>query len=464
MKAFLPQNLNLTNQLEFTPPTFDFHPDNFKYICSLISEIPAYTKGVCDDSDYVSVNATKLQGRVHEYRKYIDYLIDNNILECDYHYIKGEKSLGYRFVEEFRTPVATVDLHKTSLQKKARVVSKYNFQMQDKYDYLYKWFNPDLQIDFSGSLDYLRQQYAVDNTDVKVKNPTRKFNSSFVSLHRLVNQDYYFSIDSTAGRCHTNLTSIKSELRNFITYDGQQLVSIDIKNAQPCFSGLLLNPEFYRACSKRTKNNELLSLFGDKIASKSEVEAKILQSILSSLSSHMLEDLNQNIDNQLFNKYLEIIQDGTFYEFIAVKGNLPLDDRKKLKAVVFTALFTDNRFIGQKDAESKRLFKEMFPAVYDVFALIKKHDSTLLSKFLQRIEAKIILDHVAKRISIEKPELPLFTIHDSLVVPRGYELYASEILKQEMFIKTGMNPSVKHEFWSPDSVNTKSSLKLKMAA
>lgn len=55
-----------------------------------------------------------------------------------------------------------------------------------------------------------------------------------------------------------------------------------------------------------------------------------------------------------------------------------------------------------------------------VFATIKSHDKTTLPKLLQATEARVMLDHVARRISIEKPDMPLFTIHDSLSCACGF--------------------------------------------
>lgn len=37
-----------------------------------------------------------------------------------------------------------------------------------------------------------------------------------------------------------------------------------------------------------------------------------------------------------------------------------IQERKELKTVIFTVLFTDNRFWGQPKAEPKRLFEKIF--------------------------------------------------------------------------------------------------------
>jgi hypothetical protein len=457
MKAFLPENLDLDEIVRSNPPCFNYHIDNFKYLCSLINEVPSNKKEVYEHDDFIILNSQKIQERIHNYKSYFDYLIHSSIIETDNRYIVGEKSKGYRFKTEYRVPLKVVDLTRKVLFKKSRKTTAYDFQMENKYEYLWKWFSPLLTIDINMSLDFIEKQYRSDIAQGNT-NALRKFNSAFISIHKFASKEFRLSVDTTAGRLHTNLTSLKSELRNFIKYDGNELVSIDIKNSQPCFSGVLFNPKFYE--SKNTNPVEChLNIFKDKIAKKSQIATKSLLTHLfinSPLSSHMLVNNTQHTDIQSIESYLEFVQDGSLYEYLANKmsqmeGTEIIQDRKKLKAIIFTSLFTSNRFIGQEDAASKRLFKKVFPDVYKIFSMLKKNDKTLLSKILQRIEAKVVLDCIAKRISKEYPELPLFTIHDNIVVLRGYELYVAQVIKEEMMRKVGMRASLKFENWTSNN-------------
>jgi hypothetical protein len=43
-----------------------------------------------------------------------------------------------------------------------------------------------------------------------------------------------------------------------------------------------------------------------------------------------------------------------------------------------------------------------------------------------------VLDKICKRISIEKPSLPIFTIHDSIITTRGNESYIQLVMKEEL--------------------------------
>lgn len=67
-------------------------------------------------------------------------------------------------------------------------------------------------------------------------------------------------------------------------------------------------------------------------------------------------------------RYSTLVQQGKFYEYfeeqIGKEIGTGYSDRRKVKAAVFQVLFTDNRYLAQKDAGPKRLFKDLFPNVY----------------------------------------------------------------------------------------------------
>lgn len=172
----------------------------------------------------------------------------------------------------------------------------------------------------------------------------------------------------------------------------------------------------------------------------------------------MLAEYNQPLDTSDVIIFIKYVKNGLIYEFIQKqieqrKTNvIPIRNRKDLKALVFTVLFTDNRYLGQAKAEPKRLFKEIFPTVYDVFAHVKRNKSETLAILLQTIESKLILDRIAKRISKERPNLPIFTIHDSIATTKGNEEYVKSVMLKEADDLLGFVPKVSIEFWTPDNI------------
>jgi hypothetical protein len=164
--------------------------------------------------------------------------------------------------------------------------------------------------------------------------------------------------------------------------------------------------------------------------------------------------------NKDVSSFVDSVSKGNFYELLSEmikqEMNLSITDRKELKAIVFLVLFTDNKFIGQDDAAPKRIFKELFPNMYKLFALIKKRDKSILPRILQTIESHLMLKVIAKRISKERPTLPIFTIHDSIATTVGNEDYVQKVMQEELTKHIGHSPSLSVEYWTPANMVHKS--------
>jgi hypothetical protein len=450
--AFLPSNLNLEQLLLDNPPNFNYHLDNFKHIISLVSEIPAFNKDILDKYQYVPINAQLLQRRVRDYNLYIDYLLQNGVFRSDYQYIKSEKATGYKFTYKYSTPVKVDNIVKNSLVKQLTKKTTGDMNKEKKYKYLKKWFNEDLNIDFKGAVNYLTRNLN-ENSANGVKNALLKFNSSYINVHKMKNHDYSFKVDNNVGRLHTNLTVMKSELRNFITYNGQQMVSVDIRNSQPCLSVALVNEKFYT-------NEDSEAKFNINNITTSKSKFKYISTLTSIPSYIMLVKSGETATTKDMYEYTTQSKNGTLYEYVAEEFEKQtgekIIERKLLKAIIFTVLFTDNRFIGQVDAEPKRIFKRLFPVVYEVFRMIKSKDSTTLPRLLQTIESNLMLNFISKRISKEYPLLPIYTIHDSIACPVGYEKYIEQVIKEETLKAIGVTPTLKLDYWTPENLDQKS--------
>lgn len=165
----------------------------------------------------------------------------------------------------------------------------------------------------------------------------------------------------------------------------------------------------------------------------------------------MLGDIDKTLMNNEFSQYINLVVSGTLYEFLEQQFSQRLGEtfanRKEVKTAVFQVLFTDNRFLGQEDAKPKKMFKEMFPYVYEVFRQIKSKDKTLLPRLLQSIESYLMINVIAKRISEEYPDAPIFTIHDSISTTEEYVDVVEAIMKEELSKAIGHAPKLAREVW-----------------
>lgn len=436
MKLYIPENLKLDELISNKSPDFrPFKRDSLCYILHLIYTLPLSNKKLLS-KNFIPINATLLKEVIKNYKDYLIYLEkDLNIIESDNQYIVGEKSKGFRFSKEYRTKVKEIPIVDFTLWKSLNLRKKRNELTVRNLGYLTKWFNAGLEIDFDKAKKFLNEEYKlkmdnkylcdVDNMG-KYISPLNQYNHSFISAEKIHRKDFNVKMDDNVMRLHSNLTNMRTILRNALTYKGEKLYSLDLKNSQPYLTVGILN------------NNII----------------KILKSNYNSYYI-MLGEMLGAIENKGFDEYIDLVIQGKLYDFLGDKFTnelgLQFESRREVKQIVFQVLFTDNRFIGQKEAMPKKLFKKSFPEVYEVFSKIKKKDSTLLPRLLQYVESRLFIAVIAKRISKEMPEAPIYTIHDSIATTEQFVERVRMVIIEELEKTIGYKPTLEIEKW--DSMN-----------
>lgn len=435
MKFFIPSNLDLTALLQKNPPKFRHYTDNFIYLIGQITSVGAKYKGLIDEQGYVPLHAPLLKHRVHDYVKYMAYLIENDVLECNNRYYP-ERSYGYRFAKKyFTSPVVPVEITKYTLLKSIRTKGNWERNMEAKYDFLNRWFNDDLRLDFEGALNRLEWLKMEDILSGKF-NAIQRYNANYANLVMLKERQFYFQVDYTAGRLHTNLTALKKELRPYISYAGEVLASVDVVSSQPfLIANVLLNPYFY----ERGDGDKLC--YHDTWGSiKKEID-------IVEVRKHIM---NLGPDAELFRQDVQDDFYTAFMNRVRQSGEGIDLTRDGMKKAVFLVLYSDNKFIQQEGAYLKRIFKNIYPTVYALLAAYKKRASRSLPVIIQHIESKVILSGVARHISKRKKQVPLYTIHDSIVLPATEIELCKDVFSEQYTSLLGAVPHLKTEIWAPE--------------
>ena len=265
----------------------------------------------------------------------------------------------------------------------------------------------------------------------KASKMTKKYCAK-LAIHKLAKQDYHYSVDDNVGRFHSNLTNIKKELRHYITYDGETLVNVDIKNSQPLLSSVLFDPSFYTNKKKGQRVNlyDFPSVFEYLVNSNKYTYTHTIIMLVKTL---------QKLENKEVKQYLRMAKSGNFYQELS-KAMYPKQafDKGIMKELTFKVFFSSNRAIQGMSNWTKKDFKRRFNGIYNMFAAIKRKNHKALSHILQRIESEIMIQNVCIRISSEHPTLPIFTIHDSVLTTDGNQEYVAKIIKEEAFKITGL--------------------------
>ncbi|WCO02910.1 hypothetical protein [Psychroserpens ponticola] len=483
MRLYIPENLDIDQLMYDNPPNFKKYKcktDKLLYIIHLINALPLMNKDLLYEG-YVPLNATMLQSKISNYKEYLDYLLnDLKIIESDGQYFPGYKSKGYRLIEEYKTEIVSVSIREQVFSNTLKVHRNRIKASVTHLDYLTKWFDDKLQIDIDYVNEFLKEEFKLkENNDAlrdydrsrkKFKEPIAQLNHAKISAEKINRGEYYLMHDSNVYRFHSNLTNMRSVVRNAITYDGQKLISIDIKNSQPYLSTILLSRSFWIEQKNEPNQEKSLSIsfnepkschnyaFNDintnKYKGVNEIDDRMNISqikIHDSDSYIMLGDIDKTLMNKEFSQYINLVVSGTLYEFLEQQFSQCLGEtfsnRKEVKTAVFQVLFTDNRFLGQEEAKPKKMFKEMFPYVYEVFRQIKSKDKSLLPRLLQSIESYLMINVIAKRISEEYPDAFICTIHDSISTTEEYVDVVEQIMIEELSKAIGHPPKLAREEW-----------------
>ena len=278
------------------------------------------------------------------------------------------------------------------------------------------------------------------------------YTSAVIGINKIDQGEFFFTQDQTSGRFHTNLTNLGKIARNHLTFDGHPLVSVDIKNSQPTFGGVLVQRKFFRP-GISTAKSPFFTVLDLPQGMRKEIES-VWKGWDEHAHTFTLAETPQLAVNEELEVYRSKVQEGVFYEYLFERApdvlGYELDlTRDELKVQVLKAMYSANRY----NSDVKRVFSHTFPYYNGVFRTLKDQDKSLLPRVLQAVEASIVLDRITKRIALEEPKLPIFTVHDSVVTLKGYEDYVAAVMQTEVEQAIGLTPRLGIEFWSPGNID-----------
>jgi len=500
---------DLKAAVENDPPKFKpkFQHDYAIYI----GQLPLYLiwnrhKQKYSLDEYLPINKQLLQGRIHNYKMYLDYLVNHDLLEDDKHYIVGKKSTGFRYPPKYasqkpvkvllRNHILVKNLKKNRFAKGKE--SEPPIYTPTGYDYLDKWFNENLKIDKAKAEEILLQLREKDLKkavtfkgewvtvpDAMVKGGSRRYYKKFDPEARYIKRyitalriyDGSFDdngVDTTTGRYHSPIVRLKKELRETITYGGNRLVSVDIRNSQPFLLGTLTDPKVFASngigsriyhynpsveeslrLEAYLERNDGTFTWRDITNKVSGDDKERNTSRLAGEGYIMLVDfINQRFQSQDVQEYLDWVTSGTFYEKLGDVIAPYLDIKKYGSKRDAAKNATYGILFGRKGNNKKavQVFRARFPTVAEIVDLIKHGNPDdrvhrTLSCTLQVMEADIILNNCCRVISQERPDLPIFTVHDSILTLQGEKEYVKSVMETTISRMIGYTPKLECQNW-----------------
>lgn len=402
---------------------------------------------------------------------YLKYLVYSGVLLTDNHYIVNLKSIGYKFNTDY---IGTPTLYRLGIKLEAgQDIELVGFTKHcQKLKHLYKWFNDNLTINLSGALKEAFANYwqrdgeklPIYYEDIDFSSTARigvnrrsekyinvqhekQFQSLLggiiIPLSSYEQNEFYFQVDESGYRVHTNLTNLKKNIRKYVKYAGKNLVSFDIKNSQPFFLNVLWNSDFWNK-----------SKIGEKITiGKLQNPSGTLRAIYRKGIKHPLtmRTFDESLYSNGFQLFKKVTLDGTLYEYICVK-HLELTgqvlERDKAKKELIKLLYNTDKKHRAYVYDIEDTIDVIFPGLLEFCNSFKtKTAYNKLALLLQNIESTVVIRMATRNIALKHPDMPLFTVHDSIATTEDFASILGPLIASEIESAVGFKPTIKEEPW-----------------
>jgi hypothetical protein len=404
------------------------------------------------DDEFIEIKAAYMRPFFtpkDDYKLVVEALKTSGVLECDGQYIEGCKCLGYRLGPALGdAEFISVTISDPNLVRK--IVARREQQSQavtwDVHRHL-RQFVERVDFDHKAAADFISRNGYKDQQ---------------VALNGFKYREFFF-VPCQFGRVHTNITSLKSELRRFLSFQGEKLVNLDIRNSQPLlFSVILTNFLLHEGSLDGLYNWKMdesgvyyhLGAFSSLFQEEKRGEGiiPVLHAPLRCpglITGPHERERQDRMTRRLLAlglpedvvRYIDLVQRGEFYEYLMSEGDIPAHKRKEFKSSFFGGVFFCKNRPVTRQAE---LFRRLFPNVYDVVCEIKRKDHSHLAHILQRVESSLIINRDARRCMEDFPETFIATIHDSILTTPKAAGSIRAIMMQE-FAGVGLAPTIRIE-------------------
>ena len=219
---FIPDNLiaDLDDYLEYNAPKFKAKNLYFYYVIHYLIK-----QQIIHDDEYHFITTKYLKKiTCNNIGRYVRILRDAKFIISKQAVINGNKAYRYKLASKYSRGVSKVEI-KTSSKLGKKIVKSLNrkkshYNRQEPHIKVLRDRIMNMELDYKAAYKWIE-----NNAD-----GLKKLNYITAINHIEDKRFRYASRNRTNKRLDTNLTNLKSELKQFIKED---LVSIDLKNSQP---------------------------------------------------------------------------------------------------------------------------------------------------------------------------------------------------------------------------------------
>jgi len=437
------------------------HRERLMYIVHLI--VRNRDKEGVADKQYINVCSTVLRQVFAEYISYRDYLVEHGVIESDDEYCnyKGkEKCKGYRMTKKYRgKKLRFENCFDVNLVKKLKANDEEQTEIAiEKYPELCKKFS---------ILDYDKEEANKILNKLYTEEEEYKRHQQELKLRKIEKKEGNFIVGRT-GRLYTPISNLKKELRPALRVNGEKLVGLDMKASIPTILEILLSKNgAKRFDEKIRKYSNYGKLKGAKRVKKSQQglgrgqlgEEEFKRELKKPCGSepYMWANFGGLLNKADVEQFTKDISTGDIYNIYMEKFNEQLDEDKKknrgeIKKIVLSIINSPEYVKGPH----KDLLKDMYPNMIKIIDKINGYfkiaqngvineDVAPIAYITQEIESDFVLGTVSKRIVSDRPEVPIFTIHDAIYTTREHVEYVYQVMLEESLAYFGKKIRVDKE-------------------
>lgn len=438
----VPNNINLDelmNTIQGNITYKQYIRDGMVYFLSLLTVDNYYHQP--NNDGYRSINDKILSSIIGKGEKESrtsmikNILLDNGVIEKR-SYRKGHYSTGFRLTPKYNTGIYTeVKLSDRIKKKITQHQTKKGQSKNIDITHLTNQFQKHIiNVDLIGAEMFLKNL----GSDVwkLIKNERKMADESRESLFNYIgksinvlkdinNKNFKFSYSDNNHRFNSNITSLPKILRPFLKINGESIGEVDLSSSQPFILSTILNKSFFEnenAGYNLTTiypelKNDFVNLRQMIPSNQSGNKNYIMGVYLNDTNYRSLQSfINFDFKNDFYD---DVLTEGKqlFPKLIETKKGFE-NGREYIKSNMLKFLFDRNEMYRDSNPVVE-LIKKTKPGLTEYIERFNQHyTGSTLSILLQRSESYIMLENVCRKLEREFPEVPYFTIHDSIITTK----------------------------------------------
>jgi hypothetical protein len=448
-------------------------------------------KNFKDGKEWVHLSAQILRANYdttkYKSSEHINFLIENEIIEMIPHYHNAKekkgKSRGYRIhqnyfdtkenkhISLFDSAFQIIPISESGIKKKCLKRIQGRKQNANRIiGNLTNWLNSGkFEFDEASAIEFINSKY---NEESGRKDKRMFHIKNFQASLQI------YSMEGKDGRLHSSFTSLPTDLKQFVTFNGKKLKEADIKSSQPFILTIVLEL-IIKEYKKEIDRKGIITIkhFSKKITKLLYKYTDIrFNNVLSIyfmcyyITSIVLINI-KDTDKEDINRFIFLIRNGDIYELVGKEllqsGAIWLENgvyytkilkkdtehqkiedfetlRKCAKTITLNAIYCSPK---TKAIRVVNEFRKLFPTVTKWLDALKKNNYSDLAILMQQIESKAVLLYATKEIIVKHPEMLLISRHDSLSTTEDYFDILHSEFKKLLSDYFGIEVEIGKEVW-----------------